>query len=1105
MNFIAFPVGTTNIFPIANSSAGGQLLTEFNMRSRESIATSSKVKYFIGPSFTHSQDDFKVSTQRDNSGGDITISNTTIQIAPGRALVNGHYVESLAPINIDIDEANFLAAKENLAPLKGELAVGLRIAYSTYQTLAGSMEVEDANGEYYEGVQVVIVPASAVKLPEDVPGETQFNQVNMHLLLAKFTYRNGAIVGTVEQNEDKVKNVDAERISNINDLLDGTYLSKRNLDPNKLYTFAGKSDNGQDIDGRDTWCDSTDSLMVWDKSPRISTKKPSTEAKFVYDESDQSVVLVVPHKQVDGMVNTAGTPTYYQDKELALPAANFEENTGGVITAKYTKRIKDIEQKLNTFYRLPNGRMRQYIPVLTDREDLPKIPVSVDSKWPYSLSEFSLDLSEIKSRINKLETAIAKLPTEFESTLEGKVATYADSYLRSNFQSAVESVQQSISNVENKLSDLEERVAALESEGEESEDQTAQDIAELKTRMSNLDAAMTTLNESMGALTTTWTQYRNETSEYIHSSIGAAIGRIDSEIDLAKTYLKDYIDDQLYGPAPDRNGGIRGDLLRYIREQLDSRSVFTTWTWMPGDYVLVGEDQTVEASVDGRYPATMYIVGPGQVRSLIYVNDDQVTPISIKNGTDTKAYDRDYKTMLRKVPQQLAGGVEIASYELSSLQELSPNLWNLADYRGAPGIDYFVARYREVDEENQIETWTCFFYTPSLTDERYGYLDPIWITGGVPLATEQSVGGFVNVPDGAIGNGYVRMDEDGFLRLVDYELLLTGSLSSQFGQNWSEGSGLSLEELQGELDENVNDRIAFPNAEQVKNCEDSGEDPNVIHLHLYLPKDGEGVLNIHDLGSRYGTSVFVHIDGEATDAVTINFVNCDKLHIDSNISGAPNINLSRVNLYYDAATFDRIENIEKLSLWYERYADTDPDLQVDGMTVSLVGPIESTESIDPWDSTYANDNHYSYALRSITFGHDGGIINVGMLVSDSTTANIDEGKAIFVSPFVVPQGIGLNYPASRMTRRIKVTGSFVSAYLPQNGHGYMVKHTEFSALTQKWDTAHKRQEVEGTIAFYTDCITVTAISGIDVSGPNPDTIDCWDPNTPHYFVGGVID
>lgn len=1097
MNFIAFPVGTTNIFPIANSSAGGQLLTEFNMRSRESIATNSKVKYFIGPSFTHSQDDFKVSTQRDNSGGDITISNTTIQIAPGRALVNGHYVESLAPINIDIDEANFLAAKENLAPLKGELAVGLRIAYSTYQTLAGSMEVEDANGEYYEGVQVVIVPASAVKLPEDVPGETQFNQVNMHLLLAKFTYRNGAIVGTVEQNEDKVKNVDAERISNINDLLDGTYLSKRNLDPNKLYTFAGKSDNGQDIDGRDTWCDSTDSLMVWDKSPRISTQRPSTEAKFIYDDEEQTVVLVLPHKQVDGMVNTGGTPTYYQDKKLSLPVANFEENTGGVITAKYTKRIKDIQQKLDTFYRLPNGRMRQYIPVLTDREDLPKIPVSQDSKWPYSLSEFSLDLSDLQSQVNAIKADIDALPAKIDSTLEGKVTTYADSYLRANFKSDIDAVQQSITTVNSKLSDLENRVAALESDGEESEDQTAQDIAELKTRMADLDAEMTNLQSNMDSLSTTWAQYRIETDHYVQSSIAAALDMIESRIEAAKATLTTFIQNQAQS--------IKNELSTFIREQLDRYSVFTTWTWMPGDYVLVGEDQTVEATVDGRYPSTMYVVGPGQVRSIVYVDDDQETRISIASGTDSKAYDRNYKTMLRKVPQQLAGGVELASYELSSVSELSPSLWNVSEYKGIPGVDYFVARFKETDEVNQVEKWTCFFYTPNLVDTRYSYLDPIWITGGVPLATEQSVGGFVNVPDGAIGNGYVRMDEDGFLRLVDYELLLTGSLSSQFGQNWSEGSGLSLEELQGELDENVNDRIAFPNAEQVKNCEDSGEDPNVIHLHLYLPADGEGVLNIHDLGSRYGTSVFVHIDGEATDAVTINFVNCDKLRIDSNISGAPNINLSRVNLYYDAATFDRIENIEKLSLWYERYSDTDPDIQVDGMTVSLVGPIESTESIDPWNSTYANDNHYSYALRSITFGHDGSIINVGMLVSDSTTANVDEGRSIFVSPFVLPQGVGLNYPASRMTHRVKVTGSFVSAYPPTAEHGYMVKHTEFSALTQRWDTAHKRQEVEGTIAFYTDCILVTAISGVDVSGATPDNIDCWDQNTPHYFVGGVID
>ena len=44
MNFKRFSVGTTNIFPIANSTAGGQLLTEYNLRSRESVNTNQSVK-----------------------------------------------------------------------------------------------------------------------------------------------------------------------------------------------------------------------------------------------------------------------------------------------------------------------------------------------------------------------------------------------------------------------------------------------------------------------------------------------------------------------------------------------------------------------------------------------------------------------------------------------------------------------------------------------------------------------------------------------------------------------------------------------------------------------------------------------------------------------------------------------------------------------------------------------------------------------------------------------------------------------------------------------------------------------------------------------------
>lgn len=898
MNFVAFPVGATNIFPLANSSAGGQLMSEMNLRSRESVGTTSSVKYFIGPSFTHSQDDYSVYCQKD--GYDTTISNTTIQIQPGRALVNGHYVELLTPINIDINDANYLAQKEGIPALKGKLAVGLKMAYSTYQTLAGSALVENKD-DYYEGVQVVIVPADSVKLPKDVPGETQFTKVNMHLLLATFNFRNG-VVTSVTQNEAKIQNVEAERIANIEDLLSDTYISKAKLDPNKLYAFSGKSSDGETIDGRDTWCDATDSLMIWDKTPTISTVRPSSESYFKYDSVTGNTYLVVAHKQVDAMVNTGGQSVYYQDKTIQLPSADFEASTGGVVSPKYTKRIKDIRDKVDLFYRIPNGRMRNYMPVLNDREALPEIPMT---------------------------------------------------------------------------------------------------------------------------------------------------------------------------------GG--------------------SYVWETGDYVVVGQDYTVGADIYGRYPSTMYIVGPGYIQSAEYVTSI-VTTISTPPVVTPKAYNEAKEAMMLAAPESLAGGVMIASEEVSDPTEASIDLWNLSDYRGTPRLDFFVARYCERDTEASTEKWTCYYYTPTRVKPGLAYYDPVWITGGVPLATEESVGGFVNVPANQYGAGYVRLNDDGYLQLVDYDLLLTGVLAYQLGQDYSEGAGLAPEELQSILEENINDRVCFPNAIQIENATKAEVDPNVINLYLELPET-PGDIVIHDIGSRYGSSLFVHIHGAATSATSITFKNCDKLRIDGNIEGAPTIYLDNVHLYYDSEVLDACASIADMTLWYERFEDTDPDLQVDGMTVTLLGMIESTDSIDPWDSEYANDNHYAYALRSLTFGNDGSIINVGLLVGDSTTANIDEGKSVFAAEFTLPQSIGLNYPATRMTHRIKISGSFVSHYYITSEAAYMMKHTDFSAITQKYNPITRRNEVGGTISFYTDATIVDHINGVTPTT----TIDGWDLNTPHFFTGGVIE
>ena len=102
--FITFPVASTNIFPLSNSTRGGQLVTEYNLRSLDTVGTPSQVEYPIGPSYVHSMNDYNVSLLTDNVGS--IVSTATLQISAGRGIINGHYVETLAPMVIDLLEEN---------------------------------------------------------------------------------------------------------------------------------------------------------------------------------------------------------------------------------------------------------------------------------------------------------------------------------------------------------------------------------------------------------------------------------------------------------------------------------------------------------------------------------------------------------------------------------------------------------------------------------------------------------------------------------------------------------------------------------------------------------------------------------------------------------------------------------------------------------------------------------------------------------------------------------------------------------------------------------------------------------------------------------------
>lgn len=365
--FITFPVATTNIFPLSNSKSGGQLATEFNLRCIDTVGTPSKIEYHVGPSYVHSVRDFEVSELKDNVGS--IVSSSTLQISPGRGVINGHFVETFAPMVIDLlEENNRLSKKKGAKPLKGKLAIGIRAIYSTEATMAGAMKVENSDN-MYEGLQVVILPEEELLLPIDVPKQDDITRVKAHIKLATFTFYDGRIQN-VTNNADKCKYIDAERIHNMTGMLDSTYLSKGLLNPRKLYTFSGKGTDPET--GLDTWCDSLDSLMVWDKKPTLTNIQPPSEASFEVDGS--KTVLVIPHKEVHGgMKNAAGVTEYYAPKTLELPTADYGTNTSGTVDSKYTQNIKNIAKRLSEFHQLVKGKQVYYIDSKTEDVKLPPI------------------------------------------------------------------------------------------------------------------------------------------------------------------------------------------------------------------------------------------------------------------------------------------------------------------------------------------------------------------------------------------------------------------------------------------------------------------------------------------------------------------------------------------------------------------------------------------------------------------------------------------------------------------------------------------------------------------------------------------------------------
>lgn len=1017
MDFIRFSATSTNIFPAANSKTGSQLLSEWNLRSRESIATNSAVRYWIGPSYTHSQRDFTVRVQEDELG--VAVSSTALEITDGRALVNGHYIESLSNVVVDIAEANRQLISEGKTPLKGHLAVGLRAFYSTEQTLAASMRVENSQ-DMWPGIQIVILPVGKIApgyfvLPKDAPENEEL--VTAHLKLAEFYYVNGGIRSIV-QNEEKVQAFEALRVSDFDSLLDKHYVRNDGLNPKKLYVMSGKSADGKKTSGRPTWCDSTDSLFIWQKAANLTTteKDPDIDqaefgvmysdgtfaANSMHDEtiaSDETIALQIPHKTVDGgMWTTSGKQEYYNPRILQLPKADFSKGTPGTVSSSYTNAIKAISDRLNNFYHFPAGKQRAYIEELNYR--------TLDE----SIIESSNDTDmHVLPQLNRNNWAIGDY-----------VLVQKDNTVTESASSSGNGVQAP-------------------------------------------STMYVVLPPQVSQVTLLDANPRYDASDVPIGFNGAEILKV----------IQPYNGDQ----TDDFTTALANISSEY---SFEDQSQYNAYFGIKTNYA----DETVTPLRGTFTQISKYATyAMGQFNST-----EKPTPPILLEGQNEKDKYYDYQDYI--------------TLEITDVPTV-------------------------INNKTVMKPWYFYFAVTNVVANTEAYSDPIQLTGSIPYATEDTIGGFLNVPETQLDAGYIYRDETGHLRLLDYALLRSGVLAYQLGQDYDFGSGLSVEEIQNELDEYVNDRVAFPTDEQKSNAAKNGKSENEITITITLSQsDSYGSISIHNIDSRWDTFVHVYITGDADSNTTVNISNIQKLKVTvASTAGAlevasgrgPVVNIYNSCLYYDSQLIqyvktcprdttpngegntvyeDNFTGVSNVSLWYEAFEKTSPHYMIDGMKVSEVGAPIIPEDKDFWSESVVNDYHYYYALQSITFDRDLNLIGFGLYMRNDSTENVKIGKAVSVAKFNLPQGNNLSYPEASLTRQMKIDGSFITSYATSSLDGYVIIRTYFTALTQSTSDT-------GTISFMSDSDLVedfVAIDGLESGVP----IDGWEAQSYHIFEGHAI-
>lgn len=1080
MNFKTFAVGATNVFPASNTHNGGQLLTEFNLRSRESVETHQSIKYVVGPSFVHSADDFNVTYETDELG--VKSSTTRFVIHPGRGVINGHYVQTLAPMTIDISEANAFindynasvqTGESKLSVLRGQLCVGIRMMYSSEASMAGSILPEDGQ-DIYEGIQVVVLPKSEFRLPTDVPGSNQQSLVNAHIKLAELSFKNGEITGIINNYPDKCFMIDGNRIRDLESCISGKYADVANLDPSRLYVLAGrgyyKDSKGNTIT---TWHDGTGRLMIWDNNSGELISEDEAKrsgypikAEFEANAGDDEVNLVIPH---DVVMTTTGKFTR-PPARITLPNANYESRQPGVVGKDLLDKLKKMDDRIEGTYTLTNGKQIAYIDQLDQRHREESGNTSSDRNYLPDLS----DAQKVAASgwttgdyvlVREDRTVSSDLDASFPSTMyvliPGKVrAIEADETTSAAFD-ALE--------ILNKLSaDVAELQAAL-SEASSAKDSAADSLSNIQSKVSTL------IDEEIT----------------IHSQLNKAIATRDAAtnaFEIAKAEGdKDTTDEDDVLTKANEVVSALNDKHTEIKTELGTASS-DLMTALDAFESACDKYQAAQLSYAKKYNE---YIGAIEVTSKY---DGHLYARSIMNGVqiDIKHADRS----------------EVNPADITAVS----TLFGIRNYSGSVG-DYFTL---VIDEEH-------YYYYRVCEADSLSYSEPIYLTRQIPFATQHQVGGFYNADETDIDKGYVCLDENGHLVLVDYALLRSGILAYQLGENQTHDAGISNSAINNWLVEYVNQRVAFPNLNHLKYVADEpakeqySRHSNVIEVTINLSDADTSTdpIEIFDIDSRFGTSIYLKVIGTApTSGTVINISNCQKIRIDNNIPDNVEINLYRSCLYYDSQVLDRLNEIQDMTLWYAKFnPELDPNIVVSDMTVRIVEAPQYIQELSYWNTENVNDNHYKYALQSLTFGSDGSILGCSIYMRNDTTANAEEGTSIVISDFSLPDDLGLSYPKSKLKTRMKITGSFVTAYRAKSRENanstefntYVVMNTQFTAISQYYESL-ELVPVPGQISIMTNTQYVPITDVTMMLSDNNTYVDEDHPwqNNFHVFSGSAV-